>query len=341
MRRSRAPALQEVAAVQRSSETEGSGAAQRIVAGVDGSAGARAALVWALSEAARRGAEVLMLSAVPLDVYWNDVYLHSDDSVDRVRADTEARARALLDDVRQDPAVVSVPGSSVVPVTVEAVVGHPAAVLVDRAEDADLLVVGTRGRGATRSTVLGSVALHCVTHAHCPVVVVHPSRPAHAGAGPVVVGLTDSDMSRAALRAAVAEAARLGSEVEAVVAYRPPNPWSELYTLSAPPSGETREHARRRGAEIVADVLGPATGGAAGPKVDVVVLEGPAGPVLARRAEDAVLLVVGSRSRSTLRGMLLGSVALDCVVHAPVPVMVVHPQDGPREPAAMSAAAGA
>jgi nucleotide-binding universal stress UspA family protein len=224
-----------------------------------------------------------------------------------------------------------------VPVEVFVVAGPPAEFLVDRAEGGDLLVVGSRGRGAARSTFLGSVALHCVTHAHCPVVVVHPGRGAGGGAGPVVVGLDDSDMSRAALRAAVAEAARLGSEVEAVVVYRRPDQWSELYTLSAPPTGETHEHALRGGERIVAEVLGD-SGGGAEPRVRVVALEGPPGPVLARRAEGAALLVLGSRSRSTLRGLLLGSVALDCVVHASVPVMVVHP-DGAPDPAA-SAAAG-
>ena len=51
----------------------------------------------------------------------------------------------------------------------------PAAVeLTERSEDADLLVVGSRGRGAVRSALLGSVALHCAVHAPCPVMVVHP-----------------------------------------------------------------------------------------------------------------------------------------------------------------------
>jgi nucleotide-binding universal stress UspA family protein len=312
---------------------------QRIVVGVDGSDSARAALAWALGEAARRGAEVHVLSAVPVDFYWDDRYLRADGGEDRVLADTESRARALIEDVRRDPAVASVAGSSGVPVDVDVIAGSPAEFLIDRAERADLLVVGSRGRGAVRSTILGSVALHCVTHAPCPVVVVHPSRTAIARTGTVVVGLDDSEMSRAALRAAVAEAARMGAEVQAVVAYRRPDLWSELYTLSAPPRGETHEHALRGGERIVAEVLGDPAGGS-GPRVRVVALEGPAGPVLARQAEDAALLVVGSRSRSTLRGLVLGSVALDCVVHVRGPVMVVHPESARQEPAVASAAAG-
>ena len=51
----------------------------------------------------------------------------------------------------------------------------PAAVeLTRRSEDADRLVVGSRGRGAVGSALLGAVALHCGGHASCPVLVVRP-----------------------------------------------------------------------------------------------------------------------------------------------------------------------
>jgi nucleotide-binding universal stress UspA family protein len=50
--------------------------------------------------------------------------------------------------------------------------GHPAMVLVDESSGADLLVVGSRGHGAFHGMLLGSVSIHCVTTASCPVVVV-------------------------------------------------------------------------------------------------------------------------------------------------------------------------
>jgi nucleotide-binding universal stress UspA family protein len=60
----------------------------------------------------------------------------------------------------------------VVPVTIEAATGAPGPVLLDAARGADLLVLGHRGRGVMRSALLGSVGLHCVFHASCPVTIV-------------------------------------------------------------------------------------------------------------------------------------------------------------------------
>lgn len=57
--------------------------------------------------------------------------------------------------------------------TVDAVVeGHPAEALLDAADGADLLVVGSRGRGGFASALLGSVSQHVTHHARCPVVVI-------------------------------------------------------------------------------------------------------------------------------------------------------------------------
>jgi nucleotide-binding universal stress UspA family protein len=53
--------------------------------------------------------------------------------------------------------------------------GHPAMVLVNESEAADLLVVGNRGHGAFHGMLLGSVSIHCVTNATCPVLVVRSS----------------------------------------------------------------------------------------------------------------------------------------------------------------------
>jgi nucleotide-binding universal stress UspA family protein len=50
--------------------------------------------------------------------------------------------------------------------------GNPAQVLLDAANEADLLVVGCRGHGGFTGALLGSVSMHCVHHSRCPVVVI-------------------------------------------------------------------------------------------------------------------------------------------------------------------------
>jgi nucleotide-binding universal stress UspA family protein len=302
----------------------------RVVVGVDGSPGARAALAWALAAAARAGAELEVVSAFPVDSYWTDPYLLDSRRLDAIRADTEERAGGLVAEVRHDPAVTAVPGAADVPADVVVAAGAPPEHLVDRAEGADLLVVGSRGRGGVRSTVLGSVALHCVTHAPCPVVVVHPG--AVSPPPRVVVGVDDSPTSRAALARAAQEAGRLDARLEVVASYRPEAYWSDLYAITAPPASESEEQARIRVSAFVAAVLGTSA------DADVRVVPGSPGEALVQQADGAALLVVGSRSRSRVAGMVLGSVALHCAVHAPCPVMVVHPEPAGQAPAGVAAA---
>jgi nucleotide-binding universal stress UspA family protein len=54
----------------------------------------------------------------------------------------------------------------------QVVKGHPALVLLGAAAGADLLVLGSRGHGGFADALLGSVGLHCVHHAHCPVLII-------------------------------------------------------------------------------------------------------------------------------------------------------------------------
>ena len=289
----------------------------RVVVGVDGSPGGRAALAWALTAAAREGAEVEVVSAFPVGLSWEAPDLLDPDRVETVRADTEARVRAAVAEAAGDPAVRGAAPDDAVPVGITVVPGDPAEQLVLRAEDARLLVVGSRGRGGLQSALLGSVALHCAAHAPCPVVVVHPGAPRSPAR--VVVGIDDGAAGHATLREAVHHARRAGATVEAVLVVQPVTFWDDD-TVPPPPVGETVEAARARAGRVVAAVLGPE----AHPDVEVAVETGAPGDVLVRRSAGAGLLVVGSRSRSRLAGLVLGSVALHCVVHASCPVLVVR-----------------
>jgi nucleotide-binding universal stress UspA family protein len=294
----------------------GQGRAGRTVVGVDGSPGARAALVWALADAARRGAPLEVVSSFPVQLFLTDPLLLDEVQLEAVRTDTLGRARAQLEEVRSET------GLTGVPVDVLAVSGPPAPVLLAAAEDADLLVVGSRGRGAVRSLVLGSVALSCVTHAWVPVVVVHPREAPPAEPPRVVVGLDGSPESGLALERAGQEAQRLGAEVVALAAWSAGSYWSDAYDVVLPPVEELAADVRAGAEQQVASADLPP-----GVPVRVECVEGRPGSVLVEAAREALLLVVGGHGQGAVRGVLMGSVALHCVLTAPCPVMVVPGAD--------------
>ena len=299
-----------------------------VVVGVDGSPAARAALGAAVAAAADRGAGLVVLSSVADELYW----LGGADGAAPLSEEVEAATRRLADGL---VAAVrgEVRGAAAVPVTVEVTAEPPAAGLVARSDGAQLVVVGNRGRGAVRTALLGSVALHTVTHARCPVLVVHPRAGGVTGPPRVVAGSDGSAGSRAALAAAVEEAARTGAGVEVVAATGTGDTWVDLSAVVPEARRQLREDLRARVEEAVDTVLRDRARDARVPRVDVDVVEGAAADVLLDRAAGAGLLVVATRGRGTARGLLLGSVALQCALHAPCPVLVVRagvPVAGPR-----------
>ncbi|WP_142460268.1 universal stress protein [Geodermatophilus aquaeductus] len=289
----------------------------RVLAAFDGSPTSRAAVAWALAAAARARTGLEVVTVLPVGESWGEAGLLDPARVDRVRADVADHVRALVDGCHGDA-----PDTASVPVAATVLTGRPVEELVRRSADAGLLVVGSRGRGAARSTLLGSVALGCVPRARCPVAVVHPAAPA-PGRARVVVGLDDTDDAREVLWRAAAEAGRMAADLDVVVARRVPEHWGDLGSAATPVRGETGAHATWRAGRLVREVLG------ARPGVRVLVETGPPAEVLVRAAQGAALLVVGSRSRSRLSGMVLGSTALHCVVAARCPVLVLHPQPLP------------
>jgi nucleotide-binding universal stress UspA family protein len=297
------------------------GSGRRVVVGVDGSDGSGTALRWALAAAARRGAELEVVAVYPVGLPWRWDPAIDAPHVEAVRRDVEERARAFGSEVR-----AGISGVDAVPVQVVTAPGHAATVLVERSEGADLLVVGSRGRGIARSALLGSVALHCATDAHCPVVVVHPGRSDREETRPVVAGVDDCPDAAAVVLAAMEEAAGLGADLEVVAAYGTGDHWSAEIG-SAAEVGQVREVVRQRLDELVQQVrTGPAARlGDRLPVVEALAVEGSPYDVLIGESDGARLLVVGRRGHGGVRSLLMGSVALHAVVSARVPVMVVHP----------------
>lgn len=142
-------------------------AANRIVVGVEGSDGSRAALRWAIDEARVRSSTVVVVTAylptyVPAAPDYGYVPLDAPDLVDEVRKmQDEVVAEALALD-----------GGPPVPFEQQLLEGRAAETLITASQDASLLVVGNRGRGGFRGLLLGSVSQHTAHHAGCPVVIV-------------------------------------------------------------------------------------------------------------------------------------------------------------------------
>jgi nucleotide-binding universal stress UspA family protein len=138
-----------------------------IIVGVDSSQDAHRALEWAMQEAAARHARLTVITVHQVAASaWigTPVFLPVDEpTMDYARqAAEEAVAKAVAQLGELEP----------VPVTVQTVTGFPAQELIESSRDADLLVVGTRGRGGFARLMLGSVSDQVMHHAHCPVVLV-------------------------------------------------------------------------------------------------------------------------------------------------------------------------
>jgi nucleotide-binding universal stress UspA family protein len=134
-----------------------------VVVGVDGSPAAGAALAWAVGEASRRRSELVVVHA------WTFSSDGPAIEFDRRRSAALADARVLLNRML----ISAAGGGGNCIIRGRVVEGSAAAALLKEACSADLLVVGSRGRGGVRSVLFGSVAHAMTEHAPCPTVVVH------------------------------------------------------------------------------------------------------------------------------------------------------------------------
>jgi len=130
-----------------------------IVVGVDGSPYGDAALRKALAEAEDHGGQVTAVFA------WQVPFSSFPGLFDRAELE-EAGKKFLIEKVS---AVAPAPKVPLLPLVAE---GDPAEALVTAAKDADLLVLGTRGRSRIAGFLLGSVSSRCAAAASCPVLLV-------------------------------------------------------------------------------------------------------------------------------------------------------------------------
>lgn len=290
-----------------------------IAVGVDGSAGSKAALAWAIAQAERMPhGRVVAVSAwtpsVPSSGPWYESYMPAD-----ISAATRAELRAAIASARGEACRTDIEDC--------VVRGSAFGALMDAARTADVLVVGSRGLGGFKGLLLGSVSHQVVTYAPCPVVVVPASDSAPASRSDerrIVVGVDGSPNSTAALEWAARWASATGAPVRAIHAWQyPPMAVTAHPGVGPPPSEVPHDVAQQHLAALIA---------AADLPRDVVVeahtREGLAAKVLLDEAATAGLVVVGARGHGGFLGLLLGSVSSAVVQHCTRPVAVIRaPKD--------------
>nr|WP_221380734.1 universal stress protein [Actinoplanes polyasparticus] len=281
---------------------------RRIIVGYDRSADAKAAARWALDEATRTGASVEFVYA-----YEWPTWLPATSTVPAPAAWPDGETDRAIKGALHEAVALAKQSHPTVPTHLSIVSNSAALELIGRSEDAALIVLGCRGHSAVAG-LLGSVSVAVSAHAKCPVVVVRGDSTAEA---PVVVGVDDSASAQLALAFAVEEAVARNVALRVVRAWRPV---TGLWEESPIVTRTVTEEERRPFDEVVAGWRDKH------PELRITaeaVVEHPAAALL-EASKDAQLLVVGTRGRGTVRGMLLGSVSQHLLRHSACTVAVVH-----------------
>lgn len=278
---------------------------KRVVVGIEELPHSDAALGWAAMAAEQRGATLQLVHATGFPMAGLD--LLADDWVLQGAEALMARAVAQAKDLTPTVEVDSVIDRR-----------RPAEALLDLAQGAELLVLGTHRLSATERVLGGSLAYQVAAAAPVPTVVVPGGVPRDAAG--VVVGVDGSADSLQAVELAAQEAERTGQALHVVLAWTEPTVYAAVDVYPEGLTDMMKEQERLVLAESVA--------GLAERHPDLVVHERlvreQAATALLDEAEHARLLVVGSRGRHGLTRLLLGSVSHTVVLHAPCPVMIAR-----------------
>lgn len=284
-----------------------------VICGIDDSARARRGLLTAAALAHRLGAELIAVHVI--DVHPPALQSPEEDLellapggelLARITSETGVRpARSLIE------------------------TGAPAETLraVADAERAELIVVGSRGRGRLGTALLGSAATALGASAPCPVVVV-PAR-AHIPeeqAACVIAGVDGSDEALAAARVAAALSERFDSRL--LLAHVQPDLEKKQHGLASGPAtlNEDQHDSEVEPAQELLDRTIDEVGGLS--EAQTSVASGPPAEALEAVAdrEGAAVIVVGSRGQGRVRAALLGSVSAELASSSSRPVVIVSKQ---------------
>jgi len=274
-----------------------------IVVGTDGTASS-AAVAWAAHEAQRRQLPLRILHAYDWD---------RDDSRDEIGNEYVDLARELAQAVTSAARGQALETAPDVDVEADFVIGPATERLLEAAESADLMVLGSRGRGGI-ADLLGSVSQRVATHARCPVVVVRDG--GATSGGPVVAGVDDSPAADTVLKTAFEAAADRGVGLIVVRSHLPVIPlWPSTMVADLDTHGQDAAEQAR-----LDELLEPWRAKYPDVPVGTVLTREGAAAALVAASRTAQLVVVGSRGRGVVAGALRGSVGLHLLHHADCPV---------------------
>lgn len=287
-----------------------------VVGGADGSASSRVAVKWAARAAAMRHVPLTVVHVVPpLSVAASALAWPAGRVPQEVLEIQENDGRRVIADAIK-VVVDSATCGSRPEINSEMLLGRDVPALVDLSKDAQLMVVGCRGRTGQHRRSLGSVSTGLIHHAHCPVAVIHDEVPSSLQSPklPVVLGIDGSRASESAIAIAFDEASWRGVDLVAL------HVWSDtdISTVFGIDSSAVQSAADKTLAESLAGWQERY------PEVvvrRVVEFERPVRHLL-ELAEKAQLVVVGSHGRGGFAGMVLGSVSTAVAQEARVPVIV-------------------
>jgi nucleotide-binding universal stress UspA family protein len=285
-----------------------------IIVGIDGSAESDAAVRWAAHDAAIRGLPLTVVHVEsPAAATWSQAPVLEESAGEQLAEGRSllAHASTIARDAIADTAQVHITGELLSSAT-------PVPTLVEQSKDAELIVVGSRGRGALSRSILGSVSAGLISHAHCPVALIRHDDPQlpHPAQGPILVGI-DGSTSDLATAIAFEEASLRHAELIAL------HSWNDV-DMNAIPGYDWSPTTTKEG-----HVLDEALAGWRERYPDVSVqnrlVSDRAAHAIVEASESAQLVVVGTHGGGALAGMLLGSVSNAVVQAVHRPVIVARP----------------
>lgn len=282
-----------------------------IIVGTDGTPSGEAAVRWAAREADRRHLPLRIVHA--FDWEWREArYDTSGEYLDFARRVAAAVTATAFEQAREVAPHVKI--------EVDTLLGHAASELLAVADDAELMVLGNRGRGGFSSLLLGSVSQRVAVQARCPVVIVRGR--GDVTDGPIAVGVDDSAAADHVLETAFEAAASRGCALALIRIYLPSIP---LWLRNVPatdvdtPDQDAEERAR------LEELVAPWRAKYPDVPVETMLSHDSAATVLVGVSHGAQLVIVGSHHHGAVASAMLGSTGMQLLHHADCPVYIARP----------------